>query len=283
VGDEHVTLRAQWLGQLIRELREERKLNLKEAAEYLERTSGTVSRFESGIYPVRRTTVEALLDLYKVSDEQRREVLLKLADEVWRTDWWDGYTGDVVGALIDYVWLESRASAVWKFDVMSVNGLLQTPDYARALIRGEDTSLDYAQVRRMAELRLMRQAVLDREEPLRMSVVIDEAALRRIVGGPEIYAAQLRHLAEQAKRPAIEVQVLPFAVGAHAGQTGPFSVFTLAGPYPEVAFVEGAAGGLYLEPPKTDRHIAKYDQLRETALDAEQSVKLIAAIADDLE
>lgn len=281
--DEHVTLRAQWLGQELRRLREARGLKLKDVAEYLQRTSGTVSRFETGVYPVRRPAVEALLDLFKVRDPQRRRVLLNLADEVWRTDWWDGYSGDVAGKLIDFVWLESRSSKIRTFDVMSINGLLQTPEYARALIRGEDGGLTSEQVQRMAELRLMRRAVLDREKPLNLTTIVDEAALRRIVGGPAVHAAQLQYLIEQAERPMIEVRVLPFSVGAHAGQTGPFSIFTMADPYPEVVFVEGAAGALYLEPPKTERFAAKYDQLWTATLDTRKSIAMIKAIAEDLE
>lgn len=281
--EEHVTLRAQWLGQELRRLREAQGLKLKDVAEYLQRTSGTVSRFESGVYPVRRPAVEALLDLFKVRDAERRRVLLDLADEVWRTDWWDGYSGDVAGGLIDFVWLESRSSAIQTYDVMSINGLLQTADYARAIIRGEDSDLSDGKVQRMAELRLMRHAVLEREKPLHVSMIVDEAALRRVIGSPGVHAGQLRSLVEQAKRPAVEIRVLPFSVGAHAAQTGPFSIFTLADPYPEAVFVEGAAGAVYLEPPKTARFVTKYHQLWTKALDTRKSIAMIEAIAEELE
>lgn len=280
--EEHVTLRAQWLGQELRRLREAQGLKLKDVGEYLQRTSGTVSRFESGVYPVRRPAVEALLDLFKVRDPERRRVLLDLADEVWRTDWWDGYSGDVAGAVIDFVWLESRSSAVQTYDVMGINGLLQTADYARAIIRGEDSSLSDSQVQRMAELRLMRRAVLEREKPLHVSMIVDEAALRRVVGSPSIHAGQLRSLIEQ-ERPAVELRVLPFSAGAHAAQLGPFSIFTLADPYPEAVFVESAAGAVYLEPPKTARFVTKYHQLRTMALDTRESIAMIKAIAEELE
>jgi len=280
--DEHVTLRAQWLGQELRRLREAHGLKLKDVAEYLQRTSGTVSRFETGVYPVRRPAVDALLDLFKVRDPQRRRVLLNLADEVWRTDWWDGYSGDVAGALIDLVWLESRAIRMRSFDVMSINGLLQTPDYTRALIRGEDPGHTDGQVQRMTELRLMRRTVLERERPLEVTTIIDEAALRRVIGGPEVQLAQLNHLVKEAGRRTIDVRVLPFSAGAHAAQAGPFSIFDMAEPYPVVAYIEGAGGAVYIEPPRTDKYVERYDSLQRVALDASESIAMIKAIADDL-
>lgn len=282
--EEHVTLRAQWLGQELRRLREAQGLKLKDVAEYLQRTSATVSRFESGIYPVRRPAVEALLDLFKVRDAERRRVLLNLADEVWRTDWWDGYSSDVAGSLIDLVWVESRATRIRSFDVMGVNGLLQTPAYARAVIRGEDPDITNDQVQRMAELRLMRRAILDRENAPGLTAVIDEAALRRVVGDISTHTDQLRYLVELVERGSADVRVLPFSRGAHPAQAGPYAIFSLSSdPYPEVVYVESAAGCLYLEPPKTDRYEQRYDRLLKTALDAGKSVDLIKAIAEDLE
>lgn len=281
--EEHVTLRAQWLGQELRRLREAQGLKLKDVGEYLQRTSATVSRFESGIYPVRRPAVEALLDLFKVRDAERRRVLLNLADEVWRTDWWDGYSSDVAGSLIDLVWVESRATRIRSFDVMGVNGLLQTPAYARAVIRGEDPDITNDQVQRMAELRLMRRAILDRENAPGFTAVIDEAALRRVVGDISTHTDQLRHLVELVQRGSVDIRVLPFFSGAHPAQAGPYAIFSMSDPYPEVVYVESAAGCLYLEPPKTDVYEQRYDRLLKTALDAENSVALIKTIAEDLE
>lgn len=278
-----VTLRAEWLGRQLREMREATGVKMSEAGEYLRRDASAMSRFETGVYPIPRADVQALLDFYGVNDERRRNALLNLSEETWRTDWWDGYADEVEGWFVDYVWLESRASAIQTFDVTTIYGLLQTPEYARAVIRGEDPGAEQVQIDRWVELRLRRQAILERSEPPRLFMIVDEAVLWRKVGGAGVLAGQLRHLADRAARPNIEFRVLPFESGAHASPAGHFNIVTLTDPYPEVVFVESSAGALYLEPPKTERFVGKYDQLCSAALDAEQSVDRVTAIAEELE
>lgn len=278
-----VTLRAQWLGRQLRELREENKLKLAEAGECLQRDASTMSRFESGIYPLHEQDLRVLLDFYGVNEPGRRQALLQLSKEAWRTDWWDGYAGDVDRALIDYVWLESRATIIRVFDVMSVYGLLQTSDHVRALLRAERPEASEQRIERWAELRLMRQVVLDRAEPPRLSVVLDEAALWRQIGGGEVHTTQLRHLRDATAKPTIDLRVLPFAAGAHASPDGPFRLMTLTEPFPEVACVEGAGGTVYLEPPKTQRYADMYDRLTEQAYAPDASVALIDSIIRELE
>lgn len=282
-ANRRVTLRAQWLGRQLRELREENKLKLSEAGECLKRDASTMSRFEAGIYPVHSQDLHVLIDFYGVSDPGRRQALLKLSDEAWRTDWWDGYAEDVDRALIDYVWLESRATLIRVFDVMSVHGLLQTPEHARALLRAENPEATEPQIERWAELRLMRQVVLDRAEPPHLRLVLDEAALRRQIGGADVHADQLRYLVDVAARSSIELRALPFRAGAHASPDGPFRLLTLTAPFPEVACVEGAGGTVYLEPPKTQRYADMYDRLTEHALTPDASAALIESIIQELE
>lgn len=277
-----VTLRAQWLGQQLRELREANELTLNDAADYLQRNNGTVSRFETGEYPIRRPDVMALLDLYGVSDGQRRSALMKLSEEVWQKGWWDGYADDVAGWLIDYVWLESRANAIHTFDITAVHGLLQTREYAEALIRTADPDASDAQVERWVELRMARQEVLDRDDPPRLSVILDEAALQRVVGGPTIMAAQLGRLADSS-RSNIDVRILPFRAGAHPSTSGAFSVLTMTDPFPEVAYVESPAGAIYIETPETDRLVTLYDRLWQGSLEADDSAELIAKAAEELQ
>ncbi|MGH3971938.1 MAG: Scr1 family TA system antitoxin-like transcriptional regulator, partial [Pseudonocardiaceae bacterium] len=129
-----VTLRAQWLGQSLRELRDASGMTLARAGEFLQRNAATVSRFESGEYPIRRPDLMALLDLYGVSDRRKRDGLLRLSEDVWQKGWWDGYEPDVERQFVDFVWLESRATAIRSFDPLVVTGLLQTREYAEAVI-----------------------------------------------------------------------------------------------------------------------------------------------------
>lgn len=210
-------------------------------------------------------------------------MLIKFGDEAWRTDWWDGYTDDVEGALMDYVLLESWATEIRAFDVMSVHGLLQTPDYVRDLLRTENPGASEQQIERWSELRLKRQTILVRAAPPPLSIVVDEAALRRTVGGPNVFAAQLRQLVEYANQAEVELRVLPFNEGAHACPNGPFSIFTLTDPIPEVVFVESPAGALYLEPPKTERFAEMYDRLQKSAVTPDKSITFIESIARTLE
>ncbi|MBB6171742.1 transcriptional regulator with XRE-family HTH domain [Nocardiopsis mwathae] len=277
-----VTLRGRWLGQRLRELRDENRMKVDEVGDYLQRSSGTISRFESGLYPIRRAEVVALLDLYCVNDAKQRENLLRIADDVWQTGWWDGYAGDVSGWLVDFVWLESLATEHRLFEPCALPGLLQTEQYARALMMADDPSASKEQFDRWIELRMERQRLLDRDTPPCLDVVVDEAVLRRRVGGSRIMRAQLRHVLDVMDHPAVTFRVLPFSIGAHAGAVGSFNIFEMAEPYSEVAYVETVKGGLYIESPDTRPIVDRYDRLREASLDCEASAELISALIKEL-
>ncbi|MEV4379132.1 helix-turn-helix transcriptional regulator [Streptosporangium sp. NPDC049644] len=277
-----VTLRSQWLGQQLRELREANDLLLKDVAEYLQRDPGTVSRFESGGYPIRRPDLLALLDLYGVADGRRRESLMKLSQEVWQKGWWDGYANEVAGAFVDYVWLESRAAEIRTFDNTLLPGLLHTSQYARAAITAAEYDAKSEQIDRWVELRMTRQGILERENPPRFSAIIDEAILRREVGGAGCLSAQLRHLAGLIAEPNVEIRVLPFSAGAHASPTGAFRIFSMEKPFPEIGYAETPKGAIYVESPDTQRFMQAYDELRELALTPEESAELISVTAEEL-
>jgi transcriptional regulator with XRE-family HTH domain len=276
------TLRAQWLGQQLKDLRDQAGFTLKQVAEFLERDPSTVSRFESAEYPVRRADLMALLDFYALSDKRRREALLTLREDVWRKGWWDGYADDVDRRFIDYVWLESRAREIHTFDNTLLLGLLQTPDYARAAIVAADFTAGSEQVERWVDLRMTRQGILSGTDPPRLHSIIDECVLRRVVGGTEVARAQLRHLAKSAERPNVNIQVLPFRAGAHACPAGAFRILTLTDPYPNVGYAETLAGAVYVEAPETDRFVQVYHRLHGAAMDSNESVKFISALAKEL-
>lgn len=275
------TLRAQWLGHVLHGLRQHNKLTLKEVGEYLQRDLSVISRFESGEQPARRGDVLAMLDLYGVEDKKQRDSLLQLAVEVWQKGWWSKYSKDVAPDIIDYVWLESRSESIRVYDVTTISGLLQTPEYAEALIRAVDSDADDEQVANWLELRMTRQRVLDGDEPARLSVILDEAVLRRPIGGPKVMAAQLDHLVEQAARATIDVRVLPFEIGAHCCPDGSFRLHAMAYPFPQVAYVEGPAGSLYLESKEAERLSDMYDRLWNAALGDDESTEFIAAAAKE--
>ncbi|MGI9003666.1 MAG: helix-turn-helix domain-containing protein [Pseudonocardia sp.] len=277
------TLRAQWLGQQLRALRESTEMTLRQAGEYLQRDPSMVSRFETAEYPIRRGDVLALLDLYSVSQEQIRDGLLRLSDDVWRKGWWDGYANTVDRQFIDLPWLEARADRIGNYGAMLVPGLVQTREYAETLIRraaAADTPEE--QIGRMIELRMSRQQVLG-DAPGSFTAVLDESVLRRVIGSPEVMRAQLIRLREVAELPNVEIRVLPLRHGAHAGLDGAFWLFEMPKPYPDVAYVENLAGAVYVEEDAAvDRFRQAYHQLSAMALGGKEAVALIAAATKEL-
>lgn len=278
-----VTLRAQWLGQSLRELRDTAGLTLVQAGEFLQRNAATVSRFESGEYPIRRPDLMALLDLYGVSGRRKRDGLLRLSEDVWQKGWWDGYEPDVERQFVDFVWLEARATVIRSFDPLLVPGLLQTRAYAEAVITAAEWEAGPAQIARWMQLRMDRQAVLHQPAPPQLTVIIDEFVLRREIGGPDVRRGQFAHLLATAKLPHVDLRVLPASIGAHASPSGYFVVFTIAQPDMDVGCAETLGGAIYVEPPDSERFVRVYDRLLDSALGPAESVEFIRAIGEDLQ
>ncbi|MEV5412915.1 helix-turn-helix transcriptional regulator [Thermopolyspora sp. NPDC052614] len=275
-----MTLRAQWLGRQLRELREAAGLTLREAGTYIQRDGGTISRFEAGIYPARTPDVSALLDLYGVANPSHRAALMRLAADVWQEGWWDNYREELPNLIIDYAWLESRASRIRSFDAVVIPGLLQTPAYMEASMRevvGDDAPRAVG-----LQFRKERQNLLDRPEPPQLEAILDECLLCRETGGAAVLKDQLCHLVELSGRPNIDIRVLPFAAGAHSSPEGAFRIFDMSEPYPEAAYIDTPVGGLYVETEGVRRLILRYDCIRQRSLDPSQSIKLIEAAVDRL-
>jgi transcriptional regulator with XRE-family HTH domain len=278
-----VTLRGRWLGQRLRDLREADGRTIEEVADYLQRAMGTVSRFETGVYPIRRTEVVALLDLYGANDPKLRANLLKIADDVWQTGWWEGYANHVDGWVIDFVWLEELAVEHWLYQNTVVPGILQTEAYARALIAIANPEASSERMERWVELRIERQALLRRGSPPSLRVVLDESVLRRRVGSMRIMRAQLQALSEMAEREHVDLRVLTYAAGGHAAlSTGSFAIYRMEDPYPEVGYVETPKGALYIETPDSDSMMEIYDRLWEASIPADESAGFISALSKEL-
>ncbi|MGI5147536.1 helix-turn-helix domain-containing protein [Plantactinospora sp. CA-294935] len=277
------TLRAQWLAQRMRELRQRRGLSTEEAAKYFGKDRSALGRYERADWPFQRTDVHALLDVYRVFDGRDRAQLLQLCDDAWRTDQWDVDFADAFcdSTFVDYTWLESRAALIGAYTPSVLHGLLQTREYAEAMIRLSEGGAPEEKIARWVELRMRRQRVLDGGQT-RFAAIVDNAVLRRAIGGPAVLRAQLAHLAALVQRPHIEIRILPERVNLAARFNGAFSVFRMPAGFPEVAYLENFAGRMYLESPRSQRFVLAYDQLREAALSANESVKLIRAMAEEL-
>ncbi|MGH3737714.1 MAG: helix-turn-helix domain-containing protein [Micromonosporaceae bacterium] len=275
------TLRAQWLGEQLRMLRDAAGLNLREVGGYLRRDASTISRFETGTYPPRMEDVEALLNFYQVTDAKRRQVLERLTRDVWQKGWWDGYSGEVFKSMIDYAWLESRAEEIRAFQPIVVPGLLQTRGYAEAVMRAADPDQPDSQIERWLELRLLRQHVVTTAKT-QLSVILDEAVLRRPVGDAGVMAEQLDRLAEAAQRSNVALRVLPAEAGAHASPDGAFKVFVMPEPFPVLVCIETPAGAIYVEHDGVDPFAARYRLLEKISLGPEKSVALVSAAAEQM-
>jgi transcriptional regulator with XRE-family HTH domain len=278
VGPDSSTLRDRWLGARLREKRLAAGLTAVEAAGRLQRSHSTLSQWESGNAIPRLPDLAFLLDIYGVGGEER-EALLRLQEEVREQR---SAIGAVSAVAVNYDWLESRASKLEFFHDTALPGLLQTPEYAHHVIRGWDPEASQERIERTVAARIARQALLTSETPLQLSVILDEAALRRPLGGADIMRAQLRHLVDRASLPNVELRVIPFAAYAEhswACLPGPFHI--LHSPHdPPLALVITRGGDLYFE--DVEPFSLAFRRLTKAALTPRRSLAMIAAVRREM-
>jgi hypothetical protein len=244
----------------------------------------TLSRIETGKAPTKSAYLSHLLELYQVTDPAQRQILVDMAREGHRKGWWAAYDDVLPSGLGVYVGLEAEASGLRSYEIGVVHGLLQTTDYARAVLRASAPRHTADQIERLVDLRMERQRRLDDDPPLDLWVIHDEAVIRRTVGGPTVMRHQLAHLLVASGLPGVTLQVLPFDSGAHAGHDGPFSIVEFHDRSDsEVVYVESTAGPIYLEKDRDVRASAEiFDRLRAAALPPEASLDLISKAAREL-
>jgi transcriptional regulator with XRE-family HTH domain len=281
------------LGAELRALREQAGLTIDEVAKALECSVSKVSRLETGQGIPYRRDVRDLLDRYGITDPARRDRLMRWVREGNRQGWWDDFS-DVLAPdpedplrpdnLSRYVALEQDASEVRSYEAIVVHGLLQTEDYARAVLNTLSTA-DRDATDRLVELRMRRQWRLYAEEdPLILQVVLDEAGRSRAGGGPKDRRAQLARLLTDAQRPNITLRVLPFSVGAHQSVSGSFVVLAFADTDDnDLVYIESHVGDLYLEKEHdVDVYEELFDVLVGQCLTTDQSAKLIADVLGEI-
>jgi hypothetical protein len=226
--------------------------------------------------------VRDLLEIYGITDAATIDALVQLAREARRRGWWTRYT-DVLGSGT-YVGLEAEAGSLQSYESMFVPGLLQTEDYARALIRAMQIKPNPEILQRGLTARMARQEILARTDPPEIWAVLDESVVNRPVGGPEVMRAQLQYLIEVTTRPhsTITLQVLPLTIGAHIGMEGPFVILNFpARTDPPMVYLETATDGLYLdEPADVERYTLMFNHLVARALGPDESRTMIAGLAD---
>lgn len=238
------------LGARLRELREERHIARVVAGEAIRASRSKISRLEAGRHRFKPRDVADLLTLYGLTDEAERATLLALAEEANSPAWWQHFNDVVPTWARAYLGAEQAASLVRCFEVQRVPHLLQTPDYARASLRLTHAGAGRAELDRRVKLRMTRQRILRRRPAAQFWAVIDEAALRRPVGGIGTMRAQLRHLIEICRLPQVTVQVMPFLAGGHAGEAGPVTILRLpGGRLPDMVYLEQRVTALYPDRP----------------------------------
>lgn len=276
------SLRSQWLGKILRDLRKAKGYNLTEAADFIQRDGSVLSRYENGEYTIRRSDVIALLTFYGVSDESFRAGVMQLCDDIWRTDWWDPHREDFGDDFINVPWLESRAVRICEYQALVLHGLLQTTGYAEAVIRNaERDSASEEQINRWLELRVERQRVLSGQDRTPLSAVLEEHVLRRPIGGSKVMRQQLEHLLEVGERDGVELRIMPTGYGPHSGHLGSFTLFEMPYELSSVAYVESLGGGLYIESPRVERFQRAWEDLWKGALSPSRSNALISAVLEE--
>ena len=271
------TVRRRELGALLRKLRTEKGLTVEQAAGQLLFSMSKLSRMETGHGVATARDIRDLCDLYGVTDEAERDRMTSLAREGKRVGWWQGYDLDYFAT---YVGLEAEATGITCYQSAIVPGLMQTPRYARAMHAANVPQIPAGRIEQLIEVRLTRQQLLVQEPPLRLEAILDEALLRRVVGGPVVMAAQLDHLAELSGRPNVTMRVIPFGAGAHPAMNSTFNILDFAGPVAPVVYVEGLVGWIYVERSQdVKRYQQVFEHLRTVSLNPQESIELITRIS----
>ncbi|MER6088593.1 helix-turn-helix domain-containing protein [Streptomyces bluensis] len=276
------TTRRRQLGADLRRLRELNGLTLEEAGARVGISKATLSRYETKEGSVKWPAVDALCREYGASDEERL-ALVELAKGAKIQGWWRSLADPIPESMNLMLTLEDEVIREDHYACMYIPGLLQTREYAEAIHRASEMQCPEREVQHMVDIRMKRQELLQRQNPPHIWCVIDEAAIRRMVGGHEVMRAQLRHVLSMSELPHVTVQVLPFSTGAHAAAVGSFVV--LCGPNPDldVVYVDILGGGLFMEkPPELERYRLAFQYLKAQALDLKSSAQLIHRINKEL-
>ncbi len=270
-------LRRRQLGAELRRLRDRAGVTIDQVAAHLECSASKISRIETGQTGVTPRDVRDILTVYGVAQEVVDD-LVEIAREAREKGWWQLY-GDVLTSA--YVGLEAAADRIRAYEAQVLPGLLQTEGYVRAMIESARPGITDDEVDRRVRVRTSRQSLLVQNEPIDFWVILDEAVLRRPVGGPEVMRQQLDHLVSMAELSNVTLQVLPFSAGAHAGMDGTFAMLLFDGSFSQdLVFAANAAGGLILEKDtELQRYAFIFDRLKSCSLHPDDSIAMIASIS----
>ncbi|WP_435825747.1 helix-turn-helix domain-containing protein [Micromonospora zamorensis] len=272
------------LGAQLRRLRESSGVTREGAGWEIRSSESKISRMELGRVGFKERDVSDLLTLYGVTEEHERDALLKLARDANSPGWWHRY-GDVLPTWFQsYLGLEAAAALIRTYEVQFVPGLLQTGDYARAVVLLGHGAAGPDEIERRVALRMQRQQLLYRENPPQLWAVVDEAALRRPIGGPAVMRGQLTALIEATKSPNIRLQVIPFAAGGHAAAGGAFTILRFGDQeLPDIVYIEQLTSAIYLDKrDDLDYYAVAMERLCVEAEPPERTPDILGRLLDEL-
>lgn len=270
------------LGGQLRVLRESLGISPDTAGEAIRASPAKISRLECGRVGFKQRDIRDLLTLYQVTDTDQREQFLELAQQASRPGWWHQY-GDLLPPWFEtYVGLEQAAESIRCYEPQFVPGLLQTPEYARAVVMLAHHDEGANEIQQRVSLRMRRQQILRRPRPPLVWAVLDEAALRRPIGGADVLRGQIERLLAVAALPQVTLQVLPYSAGGPAAAGGPFTILRFPEPeLPDVVYLEQLTSALYLDKRRDlDQYLTVMNRLALQAATPEETRRLLTAILD---
>jgi transcriptional regulator with XRE-family HTH domain len=285
--EDRQTYRRRKIGDALKKFREDLGLTQGAAGRLLDRSQASLSAYENGHRAIRPRDLKYILDMYDVTDELVRKRLLSLAAQGRQSGWWHDFNERLEPGVLDFAALEADASGVRAFAAQVVHGLLQSEDYARAVISGSGTALRRApeEIETDVAFRMKRQRIHDEACPPRIAVVLGETALHQQTGGREVWRDQLLKLLDMGNLPHVEIQVLPFSAQVNPGSDGSFTIMDVGTEgLLEVVTVHSMTRTWYVdEPSDVDHYIRTFMWLQELALSEAESRALIERIVSGYE
>jgi transcriptional regulator with XRE-family HTH domain len=272
------------LGSQLRRLREAKGITREDAGYPIRASESKISRMELGRVSFKERDVTDLLSLYGVDDETERAALVTLVREANQSGWWHSFSDAMPNWFQTYVGLEEAAALIRTYQVQFIPGLLQTEDYARAIVLLNRPHMETSELERRINLRMRRQKLVADGDGPRLWAVVDEAALRRPVGGPAVMKAQIQRLIDAADMPNVVVQVMPFRFGGHAAESGAFTILRFPEQdLPDVVYLEQLTSALYLDKrDDVDQYVQVMERLSVDSLTPESSVELLSSLLKEI-
>lgn len=264
----------------LRTARLKKDLTQEQVARAMEWSLSKMNRIEKAKTGISANDLKALLRLYGITDKERIEELLALARSARESPWWSRYNDIAPPTLLELIEYEYAASAVSQFETTFVPGILQTEDYASAILHGFYGEKSPAErVAALVELRTRRRDLLTSENAPTFSFVLDESVIHRLVGSPAIMSQQFMHLVTMAELSNVTIQIVPYTAGLHPGMKGPFEVVQFAdAPDENIVFLEGPRGDFISDDPEeTDSYLKDFKRITKKSIGPSDSVDLLKA------